>query len=312
MNDTAQVIGADGSFLQVNDAAVERTGYSRSELLSMRVEDIDPTIEEADEVKLDTDTYDDGVRVFETVHETKDGERFPVEVSSSTVSYRGETARLSLARDITERKRRERRMDEFVSMVSHDLRNPPNVARGRVELAQDEHPSDHLDRADEAHARTEELIDDLLALARDDTAATDPEPIDLGSFVRGCWRNVATGDATLRVECGRTILADRSRFRRLVENLLSNATEHGGSSVTVTLGALDDDMGVYVADDGPGIAADRREGVFEVGHTTRPDGTGFGLQIVAQVVEEHGWELRLTDGVDGGARFEITGIEFVE
>ena len=312
MNDTAWVVGADGSFLKVNSAAVERTGYSRSELLSMRVEDIDPTMDGADAAKLDVDKYDDGMRVFETVHETKDGERFPVEISSSIVSYRGETARLSLARDITERKRRERRMDEFVSMVSHDLRNPLNVARGRVELAQDERSSDHLDRAEEAHSRMAELIDDLLALAREGTAVTDPEPIELGSFVRDCWRNVATGDATLRVGCDRAIIADRSRFRRLVENLLSNAIEHGGSGVTVTLGALDDDAGVYVVDDGPGIPADRREEVFEVGHTTRPDGTGFGLHIVARVAEEHGWDLRLTDGVDAGARFEITGIEFAE
>lgn len=312
MNDTAWVVGADGSFLQVNDAAVERTGYPRSELLAMRVDDIDPTVEGADAARLDTDSYDDGMRVFETVHETKDGERFPVEVSSSIVSYRGETARLSIARDITERKRRERRMDEFVSMVSHDLRNPLNVARGRVKLAQDDRQSDHLDRAERAHARMEELIDDLLALAREGTTATDPEPVDLDGFVRGCWRNVATGDATLRVECDRTILADRSRFRRLVENLLSNAIEHGGSGVTVTLGGLADDTGVYIADDGPGIAADRREEVFEVGHTTRPDGTGFGLQIVTRVAEDHGWELRLTDGVGGGACFEITGIEFVD
>jgi PAS domain S-box-containing protein len=223
MNDAAWVVGADGSFLQVNDAAVERTGYPRSDLLAMRIDDIDPMVEEADAARLDTDSYDDGMRVFETVHETRGGERFPVEVSSSIVSYRGETARLSIAREITERKRRERRMDEFVSMISHDLRNPLNVARGRVKLAQDDRQSDHLDRAERAHARMEELIDDLLALAREGATATDPEPVDLDGFVRGCWRNVATGDATLRVECDRTILADRSRFRRLVENLLSNA-----------------------------------------------------------------------------------------
>jgi PAS domain S-box-containing protein len=312
MNDAAWVVGADGSFLQVNDAAVERTGYPRSDLLAMRIDDIDPTVEEADAARLDTDSYDDGMRVFETVHETRGGERFPVEVSSSIVSYRGETARLSIAREITERKRRERRMDEFVSMISHDLRNPLNVARGRVKLAQDDRQSDHLDRAERAHARMEELIDDLLALAREGATATDPEPVDLDGFVRGCWRNVATGDATLRVECDRTILADRSRFRRLVENLLSNAIEHGGSGVTVTLGGLGDETGVYIADDGPGIAAGRREEVFEVGHTTRPDGTGFGLQIVTRIAEDHGWELRLTDGVGGGACFEITGIDFVD
>nr|WP_256474711.1 HAMP domain-containing sensor histidine kinase [Haloplanus sp. GDY1] len=94
-----------------------------------------------------------------------------------------------------------------------------------------------------------------------------------------------------------------------------DAVEHGSTDtdddVTVTVGALDGD-GFYVADDGPGIPEDEREDVFDAGHTTSTDGTGFGLSIVEQVVEAHGWTIEVTESAAGGARFEITGVDFVD
>jgi signal transduction histidine kinase len=67
-----------------------------------------------------------------------------------------------------------------------------------------------------------------------------------------------------------------------------------------------------VADDGPGIPADEREAVFDAGYSTAEEGNGFGLRIVDQVVAAHGWEIAVTESADGGARFEITGVSFVE
>ncbi|MFD1594513.1 ATP-binding protein, partial [Haloplanus litoreus] len=89
-------------------------------------------------------------------------------------------------------------------------------------------------------------------------------------------------------------------------------TDDGGGSggVTVTVGELPN--GFYVEDDGSGIPEANRETIFEAGFSTAEDGTGFGLSIVEQVAEAHGWTVRATDGSDGGARFEMTGVEFVE
>ena len=89
-----------------------------------------------------------------------------------------------------------------------------------------------------------------------------------------------------------------------------DAVEHGGRDVTVTVGDLD--RGFYVADDGPGIPEEERDRVFESGYTTAKEGTGFGLSIVAEIAEAHGWEVRATESADGGARFEVTGVEFAE
>jgi CheY-like chemotaxis protein len=63
-----------------------------------------------------------------------------------------------------------------------------------------------------------------------------------------------------------------------------------------------------VASDGPGIPPDRRGRVFEFGHSAKDGGTGLGLSIVRKVADAHGWDVRVTDGSDGGARFEASGV----
>ncbi|WP_226042529.1 sensor histidine kinase [Natrinema sp. DC36] len=66
-----------------------------------------------------------------------------------------------------------------------------------------------------------------------------------------------------------------------------------------------DPDGFFVEDDGPGIPIDERESVLEYGHTTSPSGSGFGLAIVSQIADGHGWAIRITESADGGARFEF-------
>ncbi|SDY40071.1 PAS domain S-box-containing protein [Halobellus clavatus] len=214
--------------------------------------------------------------------------------------------------DITEResvKRANERLEEFASVVSHDLRNPLNVATGRLELAAKECDSEHLDRLEQALGRMAALIDNLLTLTREGREVTDTQPVDLATMIDGCWENVETNEAVLITNIDRGVRADRSRLKQVFENLFRNAVEHGGTDVTVTVGELDD--GFYIEDDGPGIPSGERDEVFEAGYSRSSEGTGFGLSIVEQVVTAHNWQIRVTDGPDGGARFEITDVEFV-
>jgi PAS domain S-box-containing protein len=308
MNDAAWVTNTDTEFLAVNDVAVERTGYTRAELLSMRPHDIDAGLDEDDITALITDMPEDEIQVFETIRETKDGEQIPVEISSSLVTYQGETAILSIERDISDRKQREKQLEQFASIVSHDLRNPLNVAAGRLELARQKCDSEHLDDIARAHERMNALINDLLTLAREGETVGSTELIDLARLTESCWENVATGEAILTIAIDRCIQADKSRLQQLLENLMRNAVEHGGEDVTVTIGELAD--GFYLEDNGPGIPEDERDDVFKAGYSTTEDGTGFGLSIVKQVSQAHDWAVRVTDGSEGGARFEIAGVEF--
>ena len=204
--------------------------------------------------------------------------------------------------------RQNERLNEFTGLVSHDLRNPLGVAQGRLELAREACESEHLDAAVSALDRIEELVVDLLTLARVGRTSIDPERVDLGTMVRQCWEHVDTADAGLVVETDRPLWADRQQLKQCLENLLRNAVEHGGDGVTVTIGDLRDDDGFYLEDDGGGILEADRERVFEAGHSGSSSGTGFGLAIVKEVVETHGWDLTLTASADDGARFEFRHI----
>jgi len=200
--------------------------------------------------------------------------------------------------------RRERdRLDQFASVVSHDLRSPLNIAAGNVDLLRESVDDERLDTTARALARMEELITDALSFARLGERVVDTEAVDLDRVVGEAWATTATGDATLEAEVLGTVVGDASRIRTLFENLFRNCVEHAGDAPTVRVG-WDDDV-LYVADDGPGIPEADREQVFETGYTTSSEGTGFGLGIVKAVAEAHGWTVRAAAADGGGARFEF-------
>jgi PAS domain S-box-containing protein len=233
--------------------------------------------------------------------------------------------------------RQNERLRRFASILSHDLRNPLSVAAGRLALLRREpgEDSEHLDYIADAHERIEALIDGMLRIAIDEEPGRETDEVDLSAVAETAWQGVETADASLVVETDRTIVANESRLRQLLENLFRNAIEHGTSAratgdgsgaepghehgaasgqsrsvaqdadpeLTVTVGALGDE-GFFVADDGPGIPESERNRIFEMGYSTG-EGTGFGLSIVADIADEHGWSVATRAAADGGARFEF-------
>lgn len=215
------------------------------------------------------------------------------------------------------------RLDRFASVVSHDLRNPLNVAQGRLELAREECESEHLRHIAGAHERIEELLIDLLALAREGRPVGETEPVSLSAVVREAESDVpepldvavdgtryrsggsTDTDAESTGEGGGewTVEADRGRLRELLSNLLANAANHGADAVRV--GLLDQGGGFYVTDDGPGVDPEERARVFEHGYTTTEEGTGFGLAIVEEIATAHGWTVDLVESDGGGLRVEV-------
>jgi nitrogen-specific signal transduction histidine kinase len=219
---------------------------------------------------------------------------------------------VGVSRDISERKqyqkeleRQNERLEKFASIVSHDLRNPLNVASGYLELVQADCESEHLERIADAHDRMSELIEELLRLARDGRDVAEPELTDLAVAVRDAWDLGDTSDADLVLDGDLpTVETDPGRVRELFANLFDNAVTHAGPSVTVRVGPLDGG-GLYVADDGPGIPPDDRDRVLDHGYTTDEDGTGFGLAIVTTIADAHDWDVSVTASETGGARFEF-------
>jgi PAS domain S-box-containing protein len=312
-------IDMDAEVTLWNPAAERLFGWSESEMLGAPIETIVPEDLTAEYHDFrDTVLGGESVTNVETERLSETGD--PVDVSFSAASIQdsdGETVGVMGAiLDISDLKatereleRRNERLEEFTRIVSHDLRNPLNLAITRIELARDEYDSEHLDLALKGVERMETIIDDTLSLARQGETVGETEPVSLAGLADRTWATTTSDDATLDIADPPKIEADPERLRQVFENLYRNAIQHGAEDVTITVGECAG--GFYVADDGPGIDEAAVADLFEPGYTTSEDGTGFGLPIVKEIVDAHGWTIAVTESSDGGARFEITDVEYV-
>ena len=303
-----------GAFTYVNEAFADVFGYEQSALVGADWERLNPEgILERLDGEILPEIERSGEWSGETTGRRADGSTFVVDVTLSATEVSGFVC---VVRDITERKERQEalrrqneRLDEFAGMVSHDLRNPLNIAAVYLHMARDSGEEDHFDELEDALQRIENITTDLLELARTGEESLDPEPVAVADLVERVWEGTETDGAELVVEFDASIelVADEDRVTELFANLFRNAVEHAGGSVRV--GTDPTDSGFYVADDGPGIPAEEREQVFESGYTTA-DSTGFGLSIVQSIAESHGWKVGVTESDADGARFEFTGVEY--
>jgi len=334
------VLDTNNRIVDLNPVARRMLGTSDERIVGDRVESIlDPDAFEADQLPfLGTDVRKgrfDGVWV-----QTPDGNRRCYDIVLTDLGDRGDgvNGRVAIIHDVTEKqlqqqrlqaqtrklKRQNENLEEFATIVSHDLRNPLTVATGHVEYAYETGDTDRLEAAIRAHDRIESIISDVLQLARQGRSVDETEPVSVAETAEAAWESVETDGATLELPfpAETTVEADASRLQQVFENLFQNSIEHaaaiqkpgstaadggpstGSSVVTVRLGTTAN--GFYVEDDGPGIPQEERESVFVEGYTTDEAGTGLGLAIVSMIVDAHGWDILLTESDSGGARFEIT------
>jgi signal transduction histidine kinase len=183
----------------------------------------------------------------------------------------------------------------FVGDASHELRTPLTALRGNAAYIARHGPDPAVLADIQADvARLGELLDALLALAREDAAApARGEPVDLAALVQGL-------DADVVVERDARVLGEREALERALGNLVANAHRHGQGRVTVTVDAADGWARVTVADEGPGLTAEQAAHAFERfwrGPGARGEGSGLGLAIVRAIAERHGGYVT----VDGAA-----------
>ena len=200
-------------------------------------------------------------------------------------------------------------VDRLASILSHDLRNPLNVATARLRAGRETGDDEHFERVERAHDRMERIIEDVLTLTRGSEYVDPEERVDLRAVAESAWSTVDTEAATLTVADGLPVTtADGDRSERLFENLFRNAVEHGDDPEIVVgrLGADGDRF--YVADDGPGIPPDERSVVFEPGYSSHDHGTGLELSIVERIAKAHGWSVAAVEAETGGARVEIRDV----
>lgn len=309
--DPAFVLDGDRTIIQINDAFCQLTGMRREEAINRDPADIEVFTEETGTqlrsilAEERGDEQSDATVVFEDAA----GDQRYAEIRTQTDTVRGESITTVVMHDVTKLTEQNERLERFASIVSHDLRNPLQVARGRLEMVDSsDNDEEHIEAIFTSLDRMNEIIEDVRTLVSENERV-DPEPLELAAVVREAWQNVATDESDLELtECGMSLVADRRRLLQLLENLFRNAREHGGSGVTVSVGTIPN-TGFFVADDGPGIPPAERDDVFEAGYTTESGGTGLGLKIVSEIVDIHDWSIEVVESVAGGARFEISDVQ---
>lgn len=329
------ITDSTGTIEYVNRAFEETTGYSAAEVLGE-----DPSILKSGEH--DESLYremwatilDGEIWQGELVNERKDGSRYVIDQTISPLSDSGNIEGfVAINRDVTQLKKYRQEIEqqneylaEYGQTVAHDLRNPLGVLRTELEelrttttaSSDDDALAERFENIEETITQMESLIQDFLSMAEQGQLVIDASEVSLETVAEEAWEQVVATDttpwevdhpdATLTVEETR-LTADPDRVMQLLVNLFRNALEHGGEGVRVRVGPLDFESGFYVEDNGPGIPPEKRETVFERGVTTSEDGTGFGLAIVEQIARSHGWSVTVTDGMEGGARFEFQSEE---
>lgn len=296
MGDSSDVEGERADPKGVNDAPADANGRPHERYVSHEVQ-IDP-------IDGDSRICDIHVRLLPLADGAYNG---------AVLAFHDVTAQVENEREL---RRQNERLERLVHTISHDLRNPLQVASGYVESAAAEFESDLVTGAANALERMDELVDDLLSMAHEGREPEDPELVSVEAVARRAWRPFEEESATLEIDGAATIDGDPDRLVRLFENCFRNSVEHGidgtetggdddGDDVTVRVGPIHGG-GFYVADDGPGIPDAERGTIFDHGYTTSDEGTGFGLAIVEEIARAHGFEAAASESQARGARLEFT------
>ena len=214
---------------------------------------------------------------------------------------------------------------EFTADASHELRTPLTVIEAETSLAlaaERDPTADHgtLERIREETGHLRRLVDDLLWLARFDSApdVPDAEPIDLGAlagttaerFRRVCEGRGISLQALVTGTMSPVVTAPAEWLARLVSVLLDNATRYSpdGGAVTVQVSSDDGRVRLTIDDSGPGIPPSERELIFDrfrrAGET--PGGAGLGLAIGDAIVRATGGQWTVADAPAGGARMSVS------
>jgi len=307
--DGLYILSHDWKILYWNEEMATRTGYDSDGVLGTQFWEVFPRATQTDL----HDNLQEGMTnrepvEFELYYDPQD---YWVEIRA----YPVDEGLVVHSRDISEEKqheeqltRRNQILESFANTVSHDFRNPLSVAEGHLQLAQETGDFSHLDQVATAHNRMRNLIDDLLQLAREEEK--DKSVVSLHESAKTAWETVDGEGVQFAIRDDAEFAAYPSQLRRVFENLYWNALDHGDAT-SIRVGTRDG-AGFYVEDDGPGIPASERDLIFEAGYSTSENGTGYGLHIVESLVEMHDWTISVTEGDDGGSRFEISGVTFTE
>ena len=326
------IIAPDGTLIQVNQALAEFLGYEIAEITGRswmsltHPEDIESNRRQAQEI------FSGRVAVqrVEKRYLHKDGTDVWALMNATTVRGADGTVEYLIGQvvDLTDRKRAEealeeiiRSKNEFVASVSHELRTPLTVVHGLAAELRDLWPSFSPREASELvglvadqSAEVTHLVEDLLVSARSEAGTLSVEPAkvavrhEIDTVLESLGRPF-DGNLTW-IDDGTDVVADPTRLRQIVRNLVTNALRYGGSHVTISISSEGGMASILVKDDGEGIPDEDRERIFEPyarAHDGkgRPASVGLGLTVSRDLARLMGGNL-VYRFADGASVFELT------
>ncbi|WP_243361107.1 histidine kinase dimerization/phosphoacceptor domain -containing protein [Fundidesulfovibrio terrae] len=308
--DAIYITDMAGRILEANAEAEKQTGYSRDELLAMSARHLDTLFSTplaVEGVLHDLSTCNKAS--FETVHLRKDGTDFPVDLRVVRLEFGEETVLIAIARDITERKLSDHKMESalrekeiLLREIHHRVKNNLQIISSLLSLQEqraDNSPASDVLAESRGRIVAMAMIHEQLYISNDFSE------IEIGSFlhrflasIRSTYRS--NSNIQIRIEaCSATLMLDQAiPFSLILNELVTNAFKHafpGGrsGSIEIITRLVDGDLACTVKDDGVGLPAS-----FSL-----PETTTLGLQIVYLLVNQLRGEITVESS--GGARFEL-------
>lgn len=332
--DAILVLGKSGTIVYWNQGAAETFGYSGREILGRDYLLLLPEGKPLETALAEAAQSHEFVRDLRTQRRAKDGSLIEVSITRSPVTLSGadQTGFVEIIRDITSHREIERELidtekmaavGKIASKVVHEIRNPLGSINLNVDLLLDNLGSGDTEEAREAREilktikretrRLSQITEEYLQFSR------MPQPtgketdlnavlIELADFLRPQLRRngirfiLNLDDARPHVAC------DSRLLRQIVLNLVRNAMDvvpSRSGQVMVVTKARDDGGAIDVDDNGEGIPSESMSRIFEPFYTTKQDGTGLGLAVVRQIVEEHGGSVSCKSVPGKGTTFRI-------
>ena len=211
-------------------------------------------------------------------------------------------------------KRQHDRLEEFARVISHELRHPLQVAMGRLEIVDQEHEGDglvaaQLETIERNNGQMEQLIDDLVALAREHARQHESEPTSLAKSARRAAGMVDGPGPTLRIDTEAFVDADPERLRHLFETVFRFAVDRQGDTTSLGIERLEDDAGfAVISTDGALPDADPEE-LFQM-HPEPSDARRISMRIIMNIIESHDWAFTVTTRGEE-TRFEFGNVTFI-
>jgi len=334
-HDAIMIYDMEGALLEVNKVACDRLGYSRQELLRMQPGEfvapryaalVPERMRKLQEVEK---------AIFETAHVCRDGSEVPIELSLQRIEYENRPAVLGLARDISERKKKEEerfRTQKLESVgvlaggIAHDFNNLLTGILGNISLAKLSAQADGVIRqslvdTEKAALRARDLTKQLLTFSKGGAPLKSPTAIadiirDSASFAIRGSRSVCAYDFADNLWY---INADRGQMSQVFQNLVINASQSMPDGGVIEIRTRNVELwkgeapplaaGKYVAiavqDHGSGIAKKHQAKIFDPYFSTKQDGSGLGLAVVYSIIKNHDGHISLQSESGQGTTFTL-------